>query len=114
MPLPPGIGFNPPGNGNVDYGAVEGISALQRNPQIRRAVGTGVLNITGSVLYAVWANTGTVTIVENTTGGATLFSAQPSPIVFDQGIPTIYPPTGGALQITPSNLSTVFVTVLYK
>lgn len=114
MPLPPGTaGFNPPGNGNVDFGHLEGISALQRNPQIRRAVGTGVQNLTGSVIYAIWANSGTVTVTESTTP-TTIFSAQTTPIVFDQGIPTINPVSGGAITVTPSNLSTVFVTVLYK
>lgn len=110
MPLPQGIGFNPPGGGNVDFGHLEGISALQRNPQTRRAFGTGVLNITGSVIYAIWANSGTVSVADTTT----FISAMTTPIVFDQGIPTVNPTSGGAITVTPSNLSTVFVTVLYK
>lgn len=110
MPLPQGMGFNPAGNGQVDFGLVEGVSALQRNPQIRRAFGTGVLSFTGSVIYAIWANSGTVSVADTTT----FISAMPTPIVFDQGLPTVNPPSGGSLTVTPSNLSTVFVTVLYK
>ncbi len=112
MPLPTGIGYNPPGGGNADYGGVaEALSALQRNPQVRRASGVGVLNLTGSIIYGVWANSGTVTVADQSGTFLTSFS---TPLVFDQGIPTANAADGGALTITPSNLSTVNLLVLYK
>jgi hypothetical protein len=114
MPLPTGIGFIAPGGGNVDFGLAEGISALQRHPQVRRSSGTGMQNLTGSVVYAIVPTSGSVTVTENTAGGATIVSALAAPLVVPFGIPTLYPPAGGALQITPSNLSTVFVLCLYK
>lgn len=112
MPLPPGVaGFSPIGGGNVDFGPLEALSALQRNPQIRRAFGTGVLSITGSVVYAVWPNSGTVTLADAT---ASFLQVAAPGVAFDQGIPTVNPPSGASLTVTPSNLSTVFTTVLYK
>lgn len=111
MPLPSGIGFNPIGGGNVDFGELEGISALQRNPQLRVAYGTGVLNLTGSVLYAAWANSGTVSVADQSN---TTFISGLASVVFQMGIPTVNPVSGGKLTVTPSNLSTVFSTVVYK
>lgn len=110
MPLPSGQGFNPPGGGNVDFGGMpEALSALQRNPQVRRAIGFGTQNVTGSVIYAVIPAANTVTITDNT---AFMMVAAPG-IVVPFGVPTINPVSGGSLTITPANSST-FYTVLYK
>lgn len=113
MPLPQGIGFSPIGSGvaQVDYGQIEGISALQRNPQIRRASGVGPLNLTGSVFYGIWGTSGgAVTLSDQSGAFATLI---PLPIVFDQGIPTANLPAGGTLSVVASNTSTNLL-VLYK
>lgn len=111
MPLPSGIGFNAPGSGNVDFaGIAESLSALQHNPQVRRASGIGALNLTGSVVYAVLCTGGTVSLADMS---GTFATAVPS-FTFDQGVPTVNPSSGGALTITPSNLSTVSLLVLYK
>lgn len=112
MPLPAGSGFTPIGGGNVDAGPVELLSMLQRNVQVRRASGVGVLSLTGSVLYAIWGTAaGTVSLADMS---GTFVTAMPLPLVFDQGIPTANPVSGGALTVTPSNLSTVNMLVLYK
>lgn len=110
MPLPQGFGFNSPGGGNVDFGSVEAISALQRNPQIRRAFGAGTVAVTGSVLYGVWATNGATVSVADVT--ATFINVLMTPIVFDQGIPTANPTSGGALTVSASTATNIFV--LYK
>lgn len=109
MPLPTGLGYNPPGGGNVDFGLVEGISALQRNPQVRRASGFGTQSVTGSVVYAVIPAANSVTVSDS---ASFLMVAAPG-IVVPFGVPTNYPPSGGSLTITPANSST-FYCVLYK
>lgn len=111
MPLPQGFGFNPPGGGNVDFGTTEGISALQRNPQIRRAFGAGTVSVTGSVLYGIWGTTGASVSCTDMSGNA-FINVFPLPIVFDQGIPTVNPITGGALTVSASTATNLLV--LYK
>lgn len=110
MPVP----FRPMGGGNVDFGMLEGISALQRNPQIQRVFGTGTLTFTGSVLYAVIPNSGTVSITDTTLS----YQVAAPGLVFPFGAPLdayqFTTPPGGSVTVTPSNLSQVFVTVLYK
>lgn len=110
MPLPNGFGFNPPGGGNIDFGPNEALSALQRNPQIRRANGAGTLNITGSVLYGIWATNGATVSVADMSG--TFINTLMTPIVFDQGIPTVNPVSGGVLTVSASTATNLFV--LYK
>lgn len=103
MPLPPGLaGFSPIGGGNVDYGPIEALSALQRNPQMRRTYGTGVLTFTGSVVYAVVPSAGTVAIADAT---ATFLTVAAPGISLEQGWPTVNLVSGGPLTVTPSNLS---------
>ena len=110
MPLPTGIGFNPPGGGNQDFGGpYEALSALQRNPQVRRVFGFGTQAFTGSVIYAVIPAANYVTVTDNT---AFMQVAAPG-IVVPFGVPTINPTSGGSLTVTPQNSST-FYTVLYK
>lgn len=112
MPLPSGIGFDALAGGNVDFGLVEGVSALQRNPQLRVAHGVGVQNLTGSVVYAVIPSGGSVSVSDMS--GNAVISGLSTPFTFAMGIPTVNPTSGGQLTVTPSNLSTVFVTVVYK
>lgn len=103
MPLPPGVaGFNPIGGGNVDFGPTEALSALQRNPQMRRAFGTGFATFTGSTVYAVVPSAGTVAIADAT---ATFLTVAAPGIALEQGWPTVNPFSGGPITVTPSNLS---------
>lgn len=110
MPLPNGIGFNPPGGGNIDFGPNEALSALLRDPQVRRANGAGTLNITGSVLYGIWATSAATVSVADMS--STFINTLPTPIVFDHGIPTVNPVTGGALTVSGSTATNFLV--LYK
>lgn len=110
MPLPQGFGFSPPGGGNVDFGPTEALSALQRNPQIRRANGAGTVSVTGSVLYGIWGTSAATVSVADMSG--TFINTLPLPIVFDQGIPTVNPVSGGVLTVSGSTATNFLV--LYK
>lgn len=68
MPLPQGVGYNPIGGSNVDFGPNEALSALQRNPQIRRANGAGTVNLTGSVFYGIWGTAGATVSLADMSG----------------------------------------------
>jgi hypothetical protein len=110
MPFPPGSnGYNPVAGGNIDFGLVEGVSALQRNPQVRRLSGFGVQSFTGSVIYGVIVGQNTVQVSDS----ASFLIAGVPGIVVPFGIPTGYPATGGSLTVTPANSSTGYC-VLYK
>ena len=112
MPLPQGIGFNPPGGGNVDFGLVEGISAIRRDPQVQRAFGTGTLNLTGSVVYGIWGTSGKVVSATDMSNNV-FIKLLPMPLIFEPGIPTPNPVSGGALTVTGQDTSTNLF-ILYK
>lgn len=110
MPFPTGSsGFNPMAGGNVDFSPAEGISALQRNPQVRRVSGFAPQSFTGSVIYAVLVGQNTVTVSDS---ASFLVAAAPG-VVVPFGLPTGYPASGGSLTVTPANSSTGYC-VLYK
>lgn len=96
--------------GNVDFGGIaETLSALQRNPQVSRAAGTGAATFTGSVVYAVVLDVGTVQITDISTYGV----AAPG-ISVPAGIPVPgYSAAGGSITVTPSS-SNVHWCVVYK
>lgn len=111
--------FTPLGNGNLDFGSlVEALNALQRNPQQSRAYGVGAQSVTGSVIYGVALDSGTVTITDISASKAWGVAAPGISFPFGLQIPEyLLSPgaaVGGSITVTPSNLSTVHWALIYK
>jgi hypothetical protein len=112
--------YQPLANGNLDFSSLlEGISALQRNPQAYRVSGVGAQSFTGSVIYAIIVESGSV-LVNDVSSSYNYGCAAPG-ISVPAGIPvnivnvTAYGANPGAgITVTPSNLSTVHWAVVYK
>lgn len=102
--------YKPIGGGNLDFGPLEALNALQRNPQASRVSGVGIQTFTGSLIYAVALDTGSV-LVSDSAGS---YGVAAPGLSIPAGIPSTYPPSGGSIQITPSNLSTVHWAVVFK
>lgn len=103
--------FKPIGGGNTDFGPLEALNALQRNPQASRVSGVGVATFTGSLIYAVALDSGSV-VVSDSAGS---FGVAAPGLSVPAGIPVPgYAPSGGSIQITPSNLSLTHWACVYK
>ncbi|HET8908286.1 MAG TPA: hypothetical protein VFN11_15120 [Ktedonobacterales bacterium] len=107
----------PAGGGNVDFtGLLEGVSALQRNPQVGRLSVTGVITATfsASTLYGYIIDSGSVTLNSGSAGGAFIAKLSgPSVGEFSFGAPIGNPPPGSGIVATVST-STVNATIWYK
>src|SRR5690242_11675452 len=101
--------FKPVGGvGNIDFAnAIESLNALQRNPQASRVTGPGSVSFTGSLIYAVSLDSGSL-LVSDSAGS---WGVAAPGLSIPAGIPSPgYGPAGALITITPSNLSTVHWT----
>lgn len=103
--------------GNLDFTSqMEALNALQRNWQVARLSLSGVVTatFTASTLYGYIIDSGSVTLVTGSAGGAFIAKLTgPSNASFPFGAPLAAPPPGGGVVATVS-ASTVNATIYYK
>lgn len=109
--------FSPLGNSNLDFSnLMEALSALQRNPQVQRAVGPGNATVNGvNVIYSVVVPAGTVTINDGTVAAqiaAPGFAFNP-PLPVSGFINSPNAPVGNAISVTAVS-SGLNWTLLFK